>query len=222
MRYKTFTALMALSLLYTSDAIPMPDSPLTAPLLKAKYIDSPFREKYSSTLGLHTHSIDTGSMDMKFKGGRPTLGLMNAVNPELSIRDKVIGVLRDHIHGFRHYPSLGTLAMHKRIANQMAHEENDTLQDLAGLFLNFGDLFVQRSLEWDTETKKNFVVPCIHEGLKVLDVSDLKPRQRLWILGMLLRVKNFLPKDSRSYLKDFRHGHRVSRGEAELFLVEGE
>ncbi|KAH9812277.1 hypothetical protein DFH28DRAFT_979316 [Melampsora americana] len=223
MRYDIIISLVALSVLYTSNANPMHDGgSLIAPLLEAKDSDPMFKEKYPSILQSHTHSINTESMDLKSEGVGLTFGFMNTANTETSIQGKVKDVVRDHIYDFRYHPSLESLEIQKKIATQMRHGKNRDLQYLAQMFLDFEDLFVSRTLDWDSQTKKQFIVPCINEALKVLEYRTLKPRERLWLLGILLRIKHFLSKDSGSYLDDFRDGYLVSRGEAELSLLEGQ
>ncbi|EGG08642.1 uncharacterized protein MELLADRAFT_104919 [Melampsora larici-populina 98AG31] len=221
MRQKILVILIALSVFYTSNAIPTHASSLIEPLLIAEGDDSSFVAIDSGILGFPTHSIDANSIDIKSRGGAPKFGLMGS-RIQLSSQEKFINFLSDNFYDFRYYPSIETLNMHKRIATRIIQEKNKNLQSLAQSILNFGDLFERRSLDWETNTKKKFVIPCINEALEVLEESSLKPRERLWIVGILLRIKTFFSKESRFYLKDFRDGYHVSRGEAEISLLTGQ
>lgn len=224
MRHRILVLLLALSVFYTSDVTSVHDSVLKEPLLIAKDNDSPFGALDSGALGFHTHQINTNSLDIKpgLGGGLPKFGLMGSRKLEVSKRDKFVCFLSSNLYDGRYYPLIETLEMHKRIAGQMVLlEKNQQLQKLAQSFLNFRSLFKPQNLDWGTNTMKKFVMPCINEALRVLEDTPLKPRERLWILGILLRIKTFL-KESRSYLKDFRDGYLVSRGEAELVLLTGQ
>ncbi|KAH9812470.1 hypothetical protein DFH28DRAFT_1084303 [Melampsora americana] len=211
MWHKISFLLMAMSVLHTSSAIPMDGSPLLVPLLEVKDSDSLFKATDYSTSASH---IGVGPL---------TFGFMKSINPEVSIQSKFKGLVLDNVYDVRYSPSIKTLEMYKGIALRFIYsQKNEQIKNLALRFLNSGGLFLSRNLDWDPKSTKESIVPCIIESLNVLDSPSLKPRERLWILAILLRIKPFLSNGSGSYLKDFRHGLLVTRGEAELSLLEGQ
>ncbi|KAH9821896.1 hypothetical protein DFH28DRAFT_1079073 [Melampsora americana] len=83
------------------------------------------------------------------------------------------------------------------------------------------DLLSDKRLSSPTITNENVMIYSIYLALAALEDSALVAKERYWVLGILECIKSKAPNVSKKHIYTLHDKDKISRGELELYLIEG-